>query len=861
MGGRCRYCSGSCSSLYHNGADRDTLPRVCPYADYLAWLAAQDHDAAIESWKTYLAGLEGPTRLTPPANQDATAVQPKRWLTDLSLDLTERLQALARSRGITLNTIFQGLWGVLLERLTGRHDAVFGMTVAGRPSDLPGFEQMVGMFINTLPVRVQIRPDKSLANLLAEIQESQSQLMSCQHVGLAEIQREVGLESLFDTLLVFENFPVAPAAHYEPTTGLRVAIVDGHGAAHYPLSVVVMPGVRLHLRLDYDPTKFDDHGLQTLAARLVRLLEQAVETPDAPLYRLEILSSEERHTLLEEFNDTARPMPQTTLPALFEAQVARSPDAVAVVCGDESISYGELNARANRLAHHLMGLGVGPEVMVGICLERSVEMVVALLGTLKAGGAYLPLDPAYPAARLAQMVADAAPTVVLTTESLRNRLPATVDATSLDTPEVQTTLFHASANNPDVDVNPELWQQYSAYVIYTSGSTGTPKGVVIRHAELANYLCWASEEYETGSGSGAPLNTPIAFDATVTSLYLPLIAGKPVILLPEKLQVEALAELLASATELTLVKLTPAHLEALSALLGPRASAIRARQFVVGGEALKGSVASFWRRHAPLLRIVNEYGPTETVVGCCIYTLGEDGKESDLQGNVPIGYPTPNTRLYVLDDSLLPLPVGVVGELYIGGSQLGAGYLNRPALTTERFVADPYALTPGSRMYRTGDLARWRPDGSLEFLGRADHQLKIRGFRIEPAEIEAVLGAQAGVAQSAVVARTDTAGNTQLVAYLVPADGAPLDPATLRDALSARLPEYMVPAAFVVMDALPLTPNGKLDRAALPAPDQQMTDFRAPQTPQEQILCELVRRGPVGGTGRGRRQFLFSRRR
>jgi amino acid adenylation domain-containing protein/non-ribosomal peptide synthase protein (TIGR01720 family) len=828
---------GELLALYRSAGDTTALPRLRPYADYLAWLAGQDGEAALAAWRAYLAEVDGPTRLAGPVDRRRAALMPDRWRGWLPAELTARLQGLARARGVTLNTVVQGMWAVLLGRLTGRDDVVFGVTVAGRPAELAGVERMVGLFINTVPLRVRLRSEETVTALLAGIQESQARLLAYQHVGLAEIQRVSSSGELFDTLAIFENYPLDGAAMAESMAGLRVIGAEGWDATHYPLSLVVSPGERLYMRMDYDATRFDGGTVERIAARFVRLLEAATATPDVPLHKLDMLDAEERHTVLEGFNATTGAVPEAMLVALFEAQVVRTPDAVALVSGDQILTYDALNVRANRLAHQLIHRGVGPERLVGLCLARSVELVVALLAVLKAGAAYLPLDPDYPEARLAYMLADASPALVLSTNAVRTRLPQTVEVLGLDTPQLETALAHAAAYNPtDGERTCALQPQHPAYVIYTSGSTGMPKGVLIRHRELTNYVSWAYRLYEMDGGHGAPLNTPLAFDATITSLYLPLLAGQRVILLPEDRQIDALAKLLASGTDLTLVKLTPAHLEALQGLLGEQAAGVRARVFVVGGEALKGAVAAFWRDQVPHLRLVNEYGPTETVVGCCVY---EVGAAADLTGDVPIGRPTANTRLYVLDGALAPVPVGVMRELYIGGSQLGAGYLQRPGWTAERFVADPYSLAPGTRMYRTGDLARWRADGTLEFLGRVDQQVKIRGFRIEPGEVEAALTAEPGVAQAVVLARNEEPGGPQLVAYVVPGPAAILDTQELRRRLGERLPDYMVPAAFVGLEQLPLTPNGKLDRRALPAPGRYRVGYRAPRTPEEEMLCGL----------------------
>jgi amino acid adenylation domain-containing protein len=496
----------------------------------------------------------------------------------------------------------------------------------------------------------------------------------------------------------------------------------------------------------------------------------------------------------------------------FEAIAAVHPGETAAIFEGASLSYAELNGRANRLAHLLIRQGVRPGAIIGISLPRSFDMLVALLATLKAGAAYLPLDPSYPQARLQAMIADAQPALVL------------------NSPLLDTSLY--PDHNPEVLLTPD----HPAYVLYTSGSTGAPKGVLIRHAELARYLAWAGALYESNAGCGAPVNTPLAFDATITSLWLPLLSGKTVFLLPDQEFIPALGDLLASGHDFTLVKLTPAHLTALADYLGDRATAVRARRFVVGGEALKATVANFWSRHVPGLRIVNEYGPTETVVGCCVHTM-EPGEQ--VSGDVPIGLATHGTRLYVLDHWLEPVPLGVWGELYIGGPQVGAGYLNRTALTAERFLADRWAGA-GARMYRTGDRVRRRQDGTLEFEGRTDQQIKIRGFRIEPGEIEAALAALPEISQAVVVARDPGQQQARLVAYVIPAPGAQIDTASLRKTLAAQLPDYMVPAAFVPLQHLPLSANGKIDRNALPQTELQKNTYRHPRTPTEEILCRVM---------------------
>jgi amino acid adenylation domain-containing protein len=500
---------------------------------------------------------------------------------------------------------------------------------------------------------------------------------------------------------------------------------------------------------------------------------------------------------------------QIPFPRLFERQVEQTPDANAAAFGTAYLTYRALNARANRLAHYLAAQGVGPEVRVGVCLDRSLDLLVALLGVLKAGGAYVPLDPSYPADRLAYMLDDAAVPVVLTQETLRGSLPSS-RAQVVGLEAAGCAIAACSAQNTGRDLSPDA----VAYVIYTSGSTGRPKGAMIAHRGLSNYLLWAAEAYGCGAGHGVPVHSPIGFDLTVTSLFVPLVCGQCVWLVAPDQGVGALGEALSRDTDWTLVKITPAHLDVLARQLAPAAAAGQVRTFVVGGEMLRGESLAFWRAHAPATRIVNEYGPTETVVGCCVAAF--PAAEAP-DGPVPIGTPIAHTQLAVLDAQGQPVPAGEPGELYIGGAGVARGYLNQPALTASRFVPCAGVEGEASRVYRTGDRVQWRADGTLEFLGRLDEQVKIRGYRIELGEIETVLTAHPCVRDGVVLAREDTPGDRRLVAYVVWAGGHEAARA-LRASLRTQLPDYMVPAVIVTRAALPLTPNGKVDRKALPPP-------------------------------------------
>jgi amino acid adenylation domain-containing protein len=523
-----------------------------------------------------------------------------------------------------------------------------------------------------------------------------------------------------------------------------------------------------------------------------------------------VVREDERHQLLHRLNDTRAEFPQVCAHELFEQQVARDPGAVALVFGERQVSYRELNERANRVAHHLRSRGVAPDVLVGVCLERSPEMVVALLAVWKAGGAYVPLDPAYPPERLSFMIGDAQTLVLLTEEKCRRLFSSAGDkAIYLDSDWA--ILNKEPGDNPAPIANPSNL----AYVMYTSGSTGKPKGAMILHRGLVNYLWWAIKTYAVEPGRSVPVHTSISFDLTVTSLYTTLLAGGKVELLPEDVGAQNLLAALLGAGDRSLVKITPAHLELLSHQIRAEQAVGMTRTFVIGGENLLAENLRLWRDAAPATRLINEYGPTETVVGCCVYEVQPADPRS---GSVPIGRPIANTQLYVLDSSMQAVAPGVIGELYIGGAGVASGYLNRPELTAERFLPDPFSGIPGARLYKTGDLARYRTDGTLEYLGRADDQVKVHGYRIELGEIEAILAAHPKVKSCAVLAREDEPGNKQLVGYLVSREGDPPSTDDLRAFLKETLPQYMVPARFVYLDALPLTPNGKVDRKALPPP-------------------------------------------
>nr|WP_231627013.1 non-ribosomal peptide synthetase [Streptomyces apocyni] len=827
---------GELVALYEGADAERTLPRVAPYRDYLQWLTDQDPEEGGEAWASSLAGVTEPT-LVAPADPTREPIAPEQVVTELPEDATRALTAAARRLGTTLSTVVQGAWGVLLARLTGRTDVVFGATVSGRPPEVPGIETMVGLFINTVPVRVHVSPEASLSGMLAALQERQSALLAYQHVGLPEIQRRLGLPELFDTLTVFENYPVGPGgdAGEEPegAAALRVADMRGHDATHYPLALATVPGERLRLRLDYRPDLFARETAQALVARLARVLDAVLTDPGQPVSGIDLLPPAERDLTLVDWNATGRPVTGAVLPELFQTQVARTPHAPAVLFEDVTLDFTELNARANRLAHLLLSRGIGPGRFVALAVPRSVEWTVALLATAKAGAAFLPVDPAYPADRIAYMLDDARPALVIgVRETAPGLLAAGVDEAALlvlDAPETAAAVAaHAAADPVDADRGAPLAATAPAYVIYTSGSTGRPKGVVVTHAGLGNLAGAQIERFAVGAGSRVLQFASPSFDAAVSELCMAWLSGSAIVLAPADRLVpgEPLTEL-TRQHGITHATIPPAALAALPVEALPAGMTL-----VVAGEATAPDVVERWSEGR---RMINAYGPTELTV-CATMSDPLAGAQVP-----PIGRPIWNTRVYVLDGALCPMPPGVPGEMYLAGTGLAQGYLHRPGLTAERFVADPFGA-PGERMYRSGDLGRWRADGTLEFLGRADDQVKVRGFRIELGEVEAALAAHPDVAQAAALVREDRPDERRLVGYVTGAadDGAAqLDGAVLRAHVAALLPDYMVPGAVVVLDALPLTPNGKVDRAALPAPETAAGTGRGPRTPREEVMCAL----------------------
>ena len=849
----------ACYRAFADGGE-PRLERAGSYGAYIDWLQRREPGEAEAYWRQALAGFAAPTLL---AGDGSPAAQPhfadsRQRGRALSAAATADLRAMARRHRLTLNTLVQGAWALVLARTLGVEDVVFGATVAGRPEELPGVEAIVGLFINTLPLRVEVPPVRRLEPWLAELQRRNVELRRHEQTPLVDVQRWSGLPAgtaLFDHLLAFENAPLdRELSRLVPE--LAVAAAAARNLTNYPLNLLVFPAAALWLEIVYDRRRFAATEAARLLERLAGLLAAFAADPDLPLGELPLLLPGERQQVLAEWAAGAEagssdPGAGELLHELFARQAARSPRAVAVELGAERWTYRRLLASADRLARHLRELGVGPDVVVALAAERSPAMVVGMLAALRAGGAYLPLDPTYPADRLAFMLADSGARVLLAQEPLLARLPA-ADARvvvlderwdSGDLPDDQ----------PDDQMDPEPPLDASAtpdnlaYVIYTSGSTGRPKGVMVPHRGAVHYLSWCLGAYGLAPGAASLVHSPLGFDLTVTALWGPLLAGGRVELVPEREGVDGLAAALARSAY-ALVKLTPTHLELLSHQLAAGSLAGRVGALVgvliIGGEALFAESLAPWRLHATATRLINEYGPTETVVGCAVHEVSAGDPPA---GAVPIGRPLGGSRLYVVDRELRPLPIGAPGELVVGGAGVTRGYLRRPGLTAERFVPDPFGASsghqPGARLYRTGDLARWSVEGRLEYLGRLDSQVKVRGYRIEPGEIEAVLGEHPDVRDCAVVVRRDPPGDARLAAYVVPRPGAALAERSLREHAERSLPEPMRPSSYRLLASLPLTPNGKLDRAALPAPEAGPGDegegWAAPRDPLEGVLAGI----------------------
>ncbi|WP_275426317.1 amino acid adenylation domain-containing protein [Streptomyces sp. CS014] len=830
-------------------------PLPIQYADYTLW----QHDALgttsdpdspasqqLAYWARALADL--PEQIELPADRPRPAIA---GYTGDSLTFSlppavhQELTALAQQNGVSLFMVLQAALATLLTRLGAGTDIPIGTPIAGRTDEAT--DNLVGFFVNTLVLRTDTSGHPTFRELLHRVRETDLDAYAHQDLPFERLvehlnpTRTLAHHPLFQVMLTLNNTEQARQGALGSLPGLQSTVERADlGITKFDLLFTFSenrdaaacaaqgPGA-LSLTLEFSTDLFDRDTARSIADRLLLVLNTVAASPDQPIDAIEILGEAQRGQLLSDGCGPARDIADDSLIAMFSEQATRTPDSPAILADGTTVSYAELDTRSNRLAHHLIAQGAGPETVVAVVLNRGVDLMVALLGVLKAGAAYLPIDPTFPAERIAHMLDDAAPTVVLGATDTAGAVPVSAGVTLIDAPETITALADASAQAPVMEKGP--WSlTHPAYVIYTSGSTGRPKGVVVSHRSLVNHMLWMRAEFGVGAGDRVLARTSPSFDAAVWEAWLPLVSGATVCVAPDEAVRDPL--LLAAFMReqaVTVAQFVPTLLAAV--LEVPEASEVTSvRQVFAGGEPLRSSLASS-AMAAWSVQPVNLYGPTETTIQVTHGT----GAECD-GGTVPIGRPVWNTQLYVLDANLQPVPQGVTGELYVSGEALARGYLNRAGLTAERFVADPFF--PGARMYRTGDLARWRRDRRLEYAGRTDHQVKLHGYRIELGEVENALTAHAGIAHAAVVIREDVIGNSRLTAYIVAEQT--ISTRELRTHLAVHLPDYMIPSAFVTLDSLPLTPNGKLDRNSLPAPDHSKTVVsRAPQGSRETQLAQL----------------------
>ncbi|MFY0567266.1 non-ribosomal peptide synthase/polyketide synthase [Archangium lansingense] len=804
------------------------------YADYAAWqrawLQGPVLQAQLDYWRQQLSGA--PALLELPTDRPRPSVQSSRGAAlplHVPAQLASRLNALARQHGATPFMLLLAAWQLLLSRYSGQQDVSVGSPIAGRTrAELEG---LIGFFVNTLVLRSHLSPQLSFQQLLAQVKATTLGAYEHQDVPFEKLveelrpERSLSYSPLFQVMFVLQNTPTEPLRL--PGVSLRPLELEG-SSSRFDLSL----GLAEHAggfsgHLEYNTDLFDSGTAARLAEHFLVLLESIAREPQRPIATLPLLRDEEHHRLLVEWNDTRTSLRRGVIPQLIAEQVARTPEATALVCGEERLSYRQLDSRANQLAHHLLSLGVGPEVRVAVCMERSAQLLVSLLAVLKAGGAYVPLDPDYPRQRLDSTLLDSGARLLLSHRPLLDSLQlATGDARVVCLDALPQSFSSLSTSTPTCSAT----EENLAYVIYTSGSTGRPKGVAISHASATAFLDWATRTFSREQLAGTLAATSICFDLSIFELFAPLTCGGTVLLARDAL---ALASLPA-AGEVTLVNTVPS---AIAELLRLGAIPPSVRTINLAGEPLPGSLVRGLYATGTVQHVFNLYGPTEDTT-YSTFTRVPEGP-----GEPTIGVPLPQTSAYVLSPQLELQPIGVPGELYLAGAGLARGYLGRPELSAERFLPDLFSPLPGARMYRTGDLARRLPNGQLEYLGRIDHQVKVRGFRIELGEIESVLRQHASVEGSVVLARQYPEGDKRLVAYVVPVKGSVLEPEALRAHLRERLPDFMVPASFMVLESFPLTPNGKVDRKALPAPDAAPRDatrtYEAPRTPTEELLASL----------------------
>ena len=827
-----------CYTTMLNGEELPEEP--LQFADLAEWqnqlLESEEAEVGKKYWHTQPITAFSDSRLPFERHSDNQIFEPETLIKISGSEIFAQLENVAGNHKVSLATFLLSCWQTLCWRFTGEPDHIcIGTAFDGRQYD--ELRSALGVFEKYLPLCSQLEAGMCFSEVLRQIDTTKHEAELWQECFTGEqAAADVASEAPYYAPLNF-SFEEKPEAW--ETAGIFFSINRQYSCGdrfRLKLSCKEQEGL-LVTEFHFDSGLFQYSDVERFSEHFYTLLESAINNPEITITSLNILNERQCHQLLTELNDTRTDYAETKcFHELFEEQAERTPDNIAVIFGSDRLTYAELNARSNQLARELQNIGVGPESLAGLFVERSPEMIIAALGVMKAGGAYLPFDPSYPDKYLKTIIHDSQVTAILTQHKLAEILPETkAKIVNLDSAGRDAITQHASENikNPARPDN-------LAYVIYTSGSTGKPKGVMITHRGLVNYLKWCIKAYKVEEGSGAPVHSPFTFDLTITGLFSPLLVGRSVTLLAEDQGIDALGEALVKEGDFSLVKITPAHLEVLNRQLRGKRILSKIGVLVIGGEALSGESLSFWISQASETRLINEYGPTETVVGACVYEVLPN---LTYTGTIPIGRPIGNTQIYVLDREYQPVAVGVPGEIYIGGVGLARGYLNRAELTAESFIPNPFGREGGERLYRTGDVGRYLADGQIDFLGRADHQVKIRGYRIELGEIESILSEHPAVREAVVVVKEERANDKRLVVYLVSGEVERPADIAVREYLRQRLPEHMVPGVFVWLERLPLTPNGKVDRRALSAQDivQPKTEqnYLAARTPVEEKLVEI----------------------
>jgi len=802
-----------------------------PYSEYIAWLQEQDIEKAKQFWKSKLEGITAPTPLVIdlPNVKPGGGYKKERFL--LSQELSDHLNDLVRDHKLTLNTIIQGAWAFLLHIYSGENDILFGSTVSGRPTEIPGVETMVGLFINTLPVRVKVDPGSSILHWLTQLQMEQAEFRQYEYSPLVEIHgmSEVPRDSdLFKSILVFENYPVDESLQERQST-LSITEVSTFERTNYPITLVASPGKVLGIDLAYESNRFNQKSILRMLNHLESIIRQFAERPKSKLAELTIISEEEKVKVIHQWNKTEADFPkEITLNQWFEKTVSENPNGIALQFEKNQLTFEQLNNQSNQLAHYLRSKGVTHETLVGISLDRSFDMIISLIAVLKAGGAYVPMDTEYPDDRLEYMITDSNIDFLITHSSYSNKFEKyNLHIIEIDTEQIN--IEKERKTNPNNVSTPFSL----AYIIYTSGSTGNPKGVLLQHQGLCNFISIMCKDYNVSSTDNVIQFSSFSFDASVAEIFLGILSGATLhfatrdILLSSDQLIDFL-----NNNNITVATLPPSLLT----LISPdQIKSLKSLASV--GDSCSWDLAQKWSKKR---KFFNGYGPTETTIGAAWHLV-----KKPIEGTItaPIGKPVNNIKIYILDSNLQPVPLGIPGEIYIGGISLARGYLNRPDLTADKFLPDPHTAIEGARLYKTGDLGRFLEDGNIEFIGRVDFQVKLRGFRIEIGEIEATLKNLSSVQDAVVLVKENIEGDKRLIAYIVNSDSNTVSASEIREVLKEQLPEFMIPAGIVVMESFPLTPSGKVNRRALPEPDEdnlELTDiFVAPRSAEEEILTGI----------------------